>query len=434
MDFARLIGRSFPRRISPAGAVFLLTAMSILLGVIWMFQTRPMPFSDFYDYYNLAQDIVDHHQFGYPEPTARRLPAYPALLAVALLVSRSFLWLGLVNIVLVSALVPAVHWLTRELTGHDRTALVAAALCALNPTFVFFSPVFASEHLFVLLFISSVSASVWKRPGVTVRAVLAGGLLGLALLTRGESVFYAPVVLYGLWTSRGLGWRRRIATVALASVVCVAVALPWAIRNRAVLGPGAGLSTSAGINFYYAHNPTQYGHHEIAEGPMAEAGEVERQRIGFHLAWDYLSVLPYRMFKDVVVGTRLLLWQPGNYALHAGLMVEKDGDDNRRVIHVQQRPYPGAARWLVAWFYRVLLICTVGSLFLYPQIGRRAATVLFGIVVMNWLCYSVVFWSKPRFRYVTEAVFCVLAGIVLTRVWDAARRRVTRSQPGSPAP
>jgi 4-amino-4-deoxy-L-arabinose transferase-like glycosyltransferase len=404
--------------------VTVLCFLSLILGLVWMLRARPMPFSGFYDYYNLAQGIVDQHQFGYPLPTARRLPGYPALLALAMLISRSFLWLGFVNVLLTAALVPVVFRLTLALTGHKPTALVAAAACSLNPTFIFFSPVFASEHLFALLFFLSLLMPFLRRPKTIVRAVLAGVFLGLSLLTRGEAVFYSPIVFYTVWVTSNTPRRSRFAATALALAVCVAVIVPWTVRNRAVIGPGVGLSTAAGVNFYYAHNPTQYGHHNIAKTPLAAAGEVERQKLGYDLGRDYLSVAPYRVFWGVLTGTPHLLWKPGTYALHAGLMIRNDKEQKPEVIHLTPRASPaGAVR--VVWFYRLLLVCAVGSLFLYRQIGRRAIMILYGIVVMNWVCYSVIFWSKPRFRYTTEVVFCVLAGIVVWRLWEAIRMKVT---------
>jgi len=413
----------------PAKPVALLFVMSLILGLAWMFRTRPMPFSDFYDYYSLAQGIVDQHQFGYPWPTARRLPGYPTLLALAMLVSRSFLWLGFVNVLLTAALVPVVFHLTFALTGHKPTALVAAAACALNPTFLFFSPVFASEHLFALLFFSSLLMPFLRRPKPTVRTVLAGALLGLAVLTRGEALFYSPIVFYSVFATSKTSRRGRMAAIALTLAVFVAVTLPWSLRNRVVLGPGIGLSSAAGTNFYFAHNPTQYGHHNIAKTPMAAAEEAERQKLGYNLGRDYLSAAPYRLFKDVLTGTPLLLWEPGVYALYAGGMKRYNQVESERVIHLVPRDSPVATTGLVTWYYRLLLVCAVGSLFLYPRIGRRSILVLYAIVVMNWVCYSVVFWSKPRFRYTTEVVFCVLTAIVMWKLWEAARRKVTNSPP-----
>ena len=130
---------------------------------------------------------------------------------------------------------------------------------------------------------------------------------------------------------------------------------------------------------------------------------------------------PYRLFKDVLAGTPALLREPGTYALRAGMMIRKE---TPQVIHLTpQEPLVGTVK-LVVWFYFFLFICTLGSPFLYPQIGRRAIVVLYGIVVMNWVCYSVVFWSKPRFRYTTEVALCILAGIVVWRLWDAVRLKV----------
>lgn len=398
--------------------MILLIAISVALGLAWMFRVRPLPFSDYYDYYLLARDLINERQFGYPLSTARRLPGFPALLALAMSISRSFFWLWLLNVMLAAALLPVVHRLAFSLTGNRRAALTAAAVCALNPTFVFFSPIIASEHLFVVLFFASLLLAV--TPGVKpiTRAVLSGVLLGLAVLTRGEAVFYSPIVLFAAWTTTGGSRRPKLTTAVVTLAVCVAVTLPWAIRNRVVMGPGVGLSSVAGVNFYFAHNSTQYGYYEFSDTPLAGLDEVGQHRRGFDLGLAYLSASPLRIVNDVAAGTPRLLWYPGTYAPRAGLIVlEAEPPYTIKA----RRKFPFASVALVTWYYRVTLLLAIAGLYKCRRIGWRAFIILYGVIVMNWVCYAVVFWSKPRFRYTTEVVTCVVAGIVLWQTWETVR-------------
>lgn len=297
-------------------------------------------------------------------------------------------------------------------------ALTAAAVCAINPTFVFFSPIVASEHLFVLLFFSSLVLVFTPRLSPITRAALSGLLLGFAVLTRGEAVFYSPIVLFAVWIATSENRRRKLAAAALTLAVCIAVTLPWAIRNRLVMGPGIGLSTVAGVNFYFGHNSTQYGFYEFSETPLAGLDEVEQHRRGYDLGLAYLSMEPSRLLDDIAAGTPLLLWYPGIYAPRAGLFKRESRGSYTVTVRSQ---FPFGVTMLVRHFYRVMLLMVVGGLLLYRWIGWRAIFILYGVAVMNWVCYSVVFWSKPRFRYSTEVVFCILAGIVVCQIWEIVR-------------
>ena len=226
----------------PAGVVVFVVAFCI--GTAWTLNLKSIhPFSDYLEYHELAENLLEHGQFGYPEPTARRLPAYPALLAGLMRISRSELWLNLANVVLFGVLAVLVHDLARRLTQRRDVAMLAALICALNPTFVFFSPVLGSEHLFAPLVIGSMILLLHERIPRSIRAVLAGLTIGIAVLTRGEGLFYVPVLL-AIIVIGGGSWRRRIVGAICVCAMCAVTVVPWIVRNRLVMGPGAGLSTT----------------------------------------------------------------------------------------------------------------------------------------------------------------------------------------------
>ena len=411
--------------------VLALVVLCLALGVAWMIRTSPVPFSDYRDYYELAGNLLDEGQFGYPLPTARRLPGYPAFLALAMLVSRSFAWLGVLNLLLTAALVPVVYSLTFAFSGKRRAALTAAALCASNPTFVFFSPIVASEHLFTLLLFSSFLPLFWSRlrPWPWLGAALSGLLLGLAVTTRGEGLFYIPVLLFVLWFSNERERRTRVAPAAVLVAVCALALAPWLVRNHIVMGPGSGLSTAGGVNFYYGHNSNQvYGYRDLRDSPLDVDDEVERQNRGYRLGLRYLREGPIRLFGDAAVGTSELLWRSGSYAVRAGLV--EDYEDPTITVKIRRR-FPTGTVPLVTWYYRALLLLTAVGVCFYRGMGRRLAVVVYGVVIMNWACYAVVFWSKPRFRYTSEAAMCVAAAFTLCSLWGVIAPRIHKRRSGA---
>lgn len=405
--------------------VLTLMVVNLLIGAVWMARTQPQPFSDYYVYYKFAAGMLDEHQFGYPSPTARRLPGYPALLAVLMLISRSYVWLAICNLVLNTALLPIVHRLTLSMfSGNRRLALVTAILCALNPTFLYFSPIIASEHAFVLLIFSTLLVLYSTRLQTRTRMILSGALLGLAVLTRGDGAFYTPVVLFVAWMTIQKDRARKIGHAAILLATVLLVTLPWAVRNRIVIGPGAGLSTVSGVNFYYGHNPDQYGYHSLRGSAVRIDNEGERQREWFRRGMNYLRSNPSRLFDDIAKGTNQLLVMTSTYAVRAALVVrsniQPEGVSHRKKI-------PWGSMPLVTWFYRAMAVLAAVALFFVRRMGWRTSMVLYGMVLMNWVCYAVVFWGKPRFRYTAEVVMCILAGYTLLWLWDLISHKLPRA-------
>src|SRR6185503_13338871 len=128
-------------------------------------------------------------------PTAHWPPGYPLLLAgVYWLFGPSLLAAKLANAVLATVAVVLTYRIGCEL-GRPRVGLVAAAILALFPGDILFSPTILSETLFGTLF----SASLWlflrwtNRGDARAATWFAFGLLlGGATLVRGNALVVLP--------------------------------------------------------------------------------------------------------------------------------------------------------------------------------------------------------------------------------------------------
>ncbi len=403
------------RRIVVLAAIVL---VNLVLDGMWYRYTRPAAAGDYKDYIELAAGLVQYHQFGYPEATARRLPAYPALLAGILMLWRSYIWVVIWNMALTASIGVLTYFFTLRLTrGNERTAAVAGLLCAASPTFFFFSSIFASEHLFAPALIGSFLLLLAERPRPILRVLLAGILFGVATLTRGEGIFYLPVaVLLVFATSSGA--RRRAILTACLVVAILLVITPWYIRNRVVMGPGAGLSTYGGVNFYYAHNPREkYGWFPIEESPLAPLSEMERNREGYRLGLEYLRERPSRLLREMVEGTRELYTIRDVEIVRTALWVPAP---NSATGVPFRRRYPTGTLGLLAAYFAASLLLAAGGAVYWRRYPIMAWLVPVGILIMNWFCHTVVFWGKPRFRYTSEAFLYILVAITIT---ELSRRR-----------
>lgn len=398
----------------------IVVGVAFTLRVIWLLFAQPTPVSDFSVYQTLAAGLLDHRQLGYPQPTTFYLPVHPVILAAFMLVSRSDLWLGFGMVLVSTATCLLVYVIGRRVFDRESTALTAAAIFAVLPTFVLFSPVLATEHVFVALMLVAVLVAVGLRGAAGWRAVGLGALLGLAVLTRGEAMFYLAAFVVFLWfeaTPR----RVRIRQLLLMVVGVVAVLSPWYVRNAVVASPDTGLSSGSGINFYFAHNGSgNYGWH--AENPFVGMSAEEANREGWRLGFGYLREHPFSILHDVRYGTRQLFAIPDFALFYSTRDVRFPGDPNffekdlpglRTLVDALRL---GAMTFLVTAFLAVLLS---------RRWSRPLVTLLVPLIFLSWVWRTVLFWATPRYGYFILVMLVFFAATTIDTLIRAGRSRTT---------
>ncbi len=391
----------------------LILAAGLILRLLWLVYAQPVPFSDYAQYRELAVGLLDHGAFGHPEPHTFRLPAYPAFLALAMLVSRADLWLGAVNALASALACGLLFLLARRLGAGEGAARAAAGLAALNPAFVLYAPVLASENLFaplmlLVLWLALGGSRTRETPGGGgLPGALAAGLLyGVASLTRGEALFYLPLVAAVLAWRGGGGWRRRLMALAVFGLAAGLLAGAWGLRNLAMAGAGAGLSTSSGMTFYEGHNPHHYGYRgDYANPPFAGLTWPQRQALAYRLAFAYLREHPGHVLDHALRGT-LGLYQPSLMPVRAGVARPHDS--------TASGPW-WAQAYAVAGYLALLVLAGLGF-WRWRSWPRPALVMALAVIGLNWLGYAVLYWGMSRYRFLPEFFLCLAAGI-----WLAAR-------------
>jgi 4-amino-4-deoxy-L-arabinose transferase-like glycosyltransferase len=194
--------------------------------------------------------VVDER---YPTPQAllaQRMPGYPVLLAAcagAVEIARVLQALVETSTVLATFLL-ARRWLT------SGASLLAAALVALNPFLIYFSNLLLSETAYTAILTWGMVGLA--RPGQRGRfwwlgmAALVLGVYirpsgaGLAIVLGLVSVFIHgrhPFAVHSRWP---------LPVGMTTLLMLVVVLLPWAVRNRIVLGEWVWLTTNHGITLY----------------------------------------------------------------------------------------------------------------------------------------------------------------------------------------
>jgi len=291
------------RRVT-AIAILLFAALAVRLIYLWESARNPFfgqPIIDAAEYFGWARAIADGewlwtrvHIHG---------PVYPYLLALLLRAGASYGWICLAQHLLGVAILFLLYDAGRLIGGRS-TGLVAAALAALYPRFLFLEGLLLAETLVVFLNLLLLRVALGlARRGVRPRAwMIVGALAGLSAITRPTILAALPVLLY--WAFRS-GPReaapRRALFVLLGTVLLVA---PVFFRNAAI-GDPVLIQANGGMNFYIGNRAGADGLASIAPGYewkaierlATDAGafrEVDRDRFYYGKAFAEMGKEPIR--------------------------------------------------------------------------------------------------------------------------------------------
>lgn len=317
----------------PRPAIVVLLFLALVIRLAWGL-SRPADdaslkaLPDQREYLQLARNLLHRHELAFEDVRfhapvrAFRTPGYP--LVVALLVGNVRA-VRVAQALLDTSTVLAIYLLASCFVSNRIGPLIAAAFVAFNPYLIYFAALILSETLFTAML---AWAMLLLAQGTQRRSrpqwLLGGLLLGLSVLVRPSAV--ALPVLLGLITlflnrsdpsAYHLGaparpTRRLRAAVAML-ILTIACLLPWAVRNRFVLGQWIWLDTNSGFTLYDGYNPDATGGSDqrpIARQPQLIAmGEVQRDKYLRQEATEYARRHPGRVI--LLIGAKLArTWSP----------------------------------------------------------------------------------------------------------------------------
>jgi len=304
--------------------IVLFAALALRLG--WG-MTRPVDdasidqLPDQREYLEIARSVLHGEGFSFSDPRfnqrvyAQRTPGYPLLLAAT---GANVRMARIVQAMLDTSTVLAGYLLARRWLARD-AAVVAAAIVAFNPFLVYFSGLVLTETLFTamlawgMLLITSARTLLWLTGGIILAAstLVRPGALPLPVILAVLGALAAKAAnrradrAYHRWWSLPVGTSMLLLTILIL--------LPWAIRNRQLLGQWIWTSTNAGITRYDGFNPDATGASDqsfVAAMPhLRSMSETERNDFLAREANDFIRQRPLDSIK--LAGKKVLrTWSP----------------------------------------------------------------------------------------------------------------------------
>jgi hypothetical protein len=312
-------------------AIVILAAL-MRLAVLRLFADIDPATANLWEYGGIAREYLEQ---GYLAHT-RELPdgsefVFPTAFMPPLPV---WMWIGLfqivgdtptalatmlaINLVCAVALVALTGVIALKLTEDRMVALLAMAILAGYPTFVFSVATYHAVNLYLALFSAAIAFVFVVNQLRWPHAVVLGVLGGLAALARTEYV-----ILFGALFAMAFLPKRQLRLFLLATAVSAAVVLPWTARNYIVFDRFIPVANSTGFNLFKGFNPVANGSgdwidntpysgqivgDDIAAVPLDRNYENASDDVYRKHAMAFIEAEPFRAFVELPIRKVLLFW------------------------------------------------------------------------------------------------------------------------------
>jgi 4-amino-4-deoxy-L-arabinose transferase-like glycosyltransferase len=425
-----------------AGKPGLLVAIllcGLVVRLVFLFGTAEtqLKIVDEQHYHQLATNLVQGNGFawGPGQLTSMRPPLYPAVIALIWTVTGTdnLIVVRIVQVALSLFTVVLVYLLGFRLYNRE-VATVAAGLFCLYPSLVGFNFLILTETLFTFLLCSFVLTVVLLLQTGRMRfAWLAGGLLGLAALTR--SVMWPfPLLLIPL-----LLWKMpypvaiRLKTVGALLLGYLLVMTPWVVRNTqlqhtlTVVDAMGGVTLRMG-NYQYtpinrAWDPmTLHGENSIYDELRKEHPDASRWTEGQKDKWAQRKAVAYVVEHPGVTIHRSMI----KFASFWGL--------ERTIIAGWQQGLYHPPRWFV-WLgtavipIAYVLVMLLASFGMSQTVAEGRGVHLFVLLVIAFItAVHTVAFGHPRYHLPLIPFLCIFASAAVMLVeWGFVRRGVRQA-------
>jgi tetratricopeptide (TPR) repeat protein len=406
-----------------------IVALAFAVRLAYLLEAQALPLfhvsiSDARAYWDWSDRIVGGDWLG--DSVFYQAPLYPYFLALVKLVVGPDLWrVRLIQIGL-GSLACGVLLLAGERFVSRRAGIAAGLLLALYPPAIFLDGLIQKATLSLLWMALLLQALARAQQGAASgRLAVCGGLLGLLMLTREETLLLAPVL--ALWTLLGgraapLAQRARGLAAFLAGLALVLA--PVVLRNAAIGGELVLTTAQAGPNFYIGNGPQAKGIYipllpgrgdpayeredAVALAEAARGRRLTPQEVSgywFETTFQHIQTHPAQWLRLLLRKLRLLLnW----YEI-------PDAEDQ---YFYERESWVLRALGRLLHFGVLLPLAAAGALL--ERARRRQLTVLY-LVLATTAAGLLAFYLMARYRYPLVPGLALLAGAALAAGFERAR-------------
>lgn len=247
-------------------AIFIL---ALFVRLAYLYQVEPIPFSDTLtidakDEDGWGREIAAGDWVGKEKGVFYRDPLYAYLLGTTYAVFGHKLWLIRVIQAVIDSTTCVLLYFLGRMIFTPAVGITTALLSALYGPFVWYQGLIEKTTLMIFLTALFLLATLRALETHGKREWFLSGLtLGLAVMTRGNILIFAPaiIVFYLLSEIKLSSFPGRLLLMSFFFAGLMTVLLPVAVRNL-VYGKAFVLTVpSIGLNFYIGNNPAALGVH-----------------------------------------------------------------------------------------------------------------------------------------------------------------------------
>jgi len=293
-----------------------------------------------------------------------------------------------------------------EWTGGRRAGIWSALLAASCGILIYFTPYALLEILqgFWIVLLLYLALRIRRRPSARLW-ITAGLVLGCAILTRGNSWCFLPVLLWLGWLRKG-SWKKALLRNLLLIAFTLLPQLPFMIYNSVQEGRLCGPSTAGGAVLAFGNNP---------EGAPA----------GLEIPYPQTYELWLRHEKEISVPRRMWNWFREEPAAFLEQQFQKvmlfwdayDYPNNITELNARQSSIMRTCRFLPTG---IILLLGLAGLFcgFYRHWYRRKKNFLFLALFTVLYALSIsAFYILARFRVPILPLLAVCGGVYLAQLF-----------------
>jgi 4-amino-4-deoxy-L-arabinose transferase-like glycosyltransferase len=412
-------------RFPVAPVVFLLALAARVAVAVWL--PDQVIWADGRRYETIALNIGDGDGFGPLYMNSASVPTQPIIIAAVYAVfGHSYLALRL-TFAVIGALSCVVGYLIAQRLFSKGTALIAGTGLAFYPYLVYLSALFEYPQTFFILAAGLFFLFLLRfRDSQRLPDLLvAGGSLGLAILSVPTMLLYVPIALATVfcWAKS----QRLLQALVLSAALSVPVGA-WTVRNYVAYDRFVLVNAAGGINFWIANNATYYRYGKPGLLAMCIRGVDETQRCTEKLDVADATALSRLTPDQFIVEQERAAWKKG--LSYVAQSPSRFLDLTLRRFRAYWSPVPdvstadegsgGSARNAIAMVsYTPVLLLAIWGVWLTHSRWRQLLPI-YGYFIVFSAAYSV-FLPTTRYRLPLDFFLVIFAAVAAGNMWNRMR-------------